>query len=273
MKKPLLKTTLLTLLLAGASLASEHKMTKEEIVQATQNPLTAMYSIPIQNNTSFGIGPDNKTKNVANFQPVIPVDISENWTMVTRTIMPVISQESGLIPGQGSKFGLGDTTFSAFFTQKNASKDSWLWGAGPVVYLPTATEDVYKTKKWGAGPAAVAVKVYGKWLVGALVMNVWSFAGEDNGKDINLFTLQPFLNYNLPNGWFIASSPIITANWEENNNERWNVPLGAGVGKTVYFGNIPGVLQAHGYYNVVSPDTFGETWQMRLQVQFLFPTK
>jgi hypothetical protein len=255
-------------------------MSQEEIAKATQNPLTAMYSIPIQNNTYFNAGPLEETKNVANFQPVIPIDFNDDWTLVTRTIMPLTYLPSGMTKrpyigiDDDSQFGLGDTTFTAFFTPKNPGDSGWLWGAGPVIYLPTATNDSLGTKKWGAGPAAVALKMDGKWVYGSLLMHVWSFAGagQSQGIDkVNMTTIQPFVNYNLDDGWFVASVPLITANWEADSDDRWTVPVGLGVGKAMQFGSIPGTAQIHAYYNAVTPDHGGEDWQLRIQVQFLFP--
>ena len=266
-------STLLTaLLLWPVGLLAE--MSQEEIAKATQNPLTAMYSIPIQNNTYFNAGLKSQTKNVANLQPVIPIDWNENWTLVTRTILPITYLPSGMTPQNDSTFGLGDTTFTAFFTPKNTKEGEWLWGVGPVFYLPTATDDDLGTKKWGAGPAGVALRIDGKWVYGALVMNIWSFAGagqDDDIQRVNAMTFQPFVNYNLEDGWYIASVPIITANWEADNDHRWTVPLGLGIGRAMKFGKIPGSAQIHAYYNVVTPDDYGEDWQLRLQVQFLFP--
>jgi hypothetical protein len=274
-----MKKTLKSTLAAAVSLlplVSYAEMTQEEIAKATQNPLTAMYSIPIQNNTYFNAGPLDQTKNVANFQPVIPIDFNDDWTLVTRTIMPITSLPSGMTYNpqtemqDGSVFGLGDTTFTAFFTPKDTSGSEWLSGAGPVFLLPTGTNDSLTSKKWGAGPAAVALKMDGKWVYGALAMNIWSFAGAGD-NDVNLLTLQPFVNYNLDDGWFIASVPMITANWEADSDHRWTVPMGVGIGKAMKFGSIPGTAQIHAYYNVVTPDDYGEDWQLRVQVQFLFP--
>ena len=276
--KQLLKNTAAVLFLLPVFASAE--MSQEEIAKATQNPLTAMYSIPIQNNTYFNAGPKEQTKNVTNFQPVIPIDWSDDWTLVTRTIMPLTYLPSGMTVNprlgidDGTQFGLGDTTFTAFFTPKNTQEGEWLWGVGPVFYLPTATNDSLGTKKWGAGPAAVALKMDGKWVYGALLMNIWSFAGAGQDADIqrvNLMTFQPFVNYNLDDGWFISSVPIITANWEADNDHRWTVPLGLGVGRAMKFGKIPGSAQIHAYYNAVTPDDYGENWQLRVQVQFLFP--
>jgi hypothetical protein len=277
--KKLMKRVIVSLCLSIPMTVSA-EMSQEEIAKATQNPLTAMYSVPIQNNTYFNAGPLGQTKNVANFQPVIPVDFNDDWTLVTRTIMPITSLPSGMTKrpyigiDDDSQFGLGDTTFTAFFTPKDTGESGWLWGAGPVFYLPTATNDSLGTKKWGAGPAAVALKMDGKWVYGSLLMHIWSFAGagQSEGIDkVNVTTIQPFVNYNLDDGWFVASVPLITANWEAPSKNRWTVPMGLGVGKAMKFGSIPGTAQVHAYYNVVTPDDGGEDWQLRLQVQFLFP--
>jgi hypothetical protein len=282
-KETTMKNYILSLLATAAVLAPTTtlaEMTAEEIAKATQNPLTAMYSVPIQNNTYFNIGPGDETKNITNFQPVIPIDLNDDWTLVTRTIMPItylpdaLAKNPGLGIDDDSQFGLGDTTFTAFFTPKNTEEDAWLWGVGPVFYLPTAANDSLGTRKWGAGPATIALKVSGKWVYGALVMNIWSFAGsgQDEGiQKINLLQLQPFLNYNLDDGWFVASVPIITADWEADSDHRWTIPMGGGVGKAIQLGKTPMTAALHAYYNVVTPDDYGETWQMRIQLQFLFP--
>ena len=273
MKTKTLKTLVLAGLLLPAMASAE--MSKAEIAKASQNPLTAMYSLPIQNNTYFSIGPNNKTKNVANLQPVIPFDLNDDWTVVTRTILPVTSTP-GLNPNipYNRTFGLGDATFTAFFTPKNTGDSGWLWGIGPSLYFPTATDTDLGTEKWGAGLSGVALKMDGKWVYGALLANVWSFAGtgQDAGLErVNAMTIQPFINYNLDDGWFITTVPIITANWEADSDHTWTVPLGAGFGKAMKLGKIPMTVQLHAYYNVVTPDDYGEVWQMRIQGQLLFP--
>jgi hypothetical protein len=266
--KKIFRIALLSGLLLPAVASAE--MTQEEIAKASQNPLTAMYSLPIQNNTYFNIGPDKKTKNIANIQPVLPFDFSDNYTLVTRTIIPIVSNPS---LGQASyerTNGIGDSTFTAFFTPKKTGKSGIVWGVGPTVYLPTATDKDLGTKKWGAGASAVALKSSGKWMYGALVSNIWDFAGAGN-EDINLMTIQPFVNYNMGKGWFVASVPIITANWEADNDHKWTIPMGVGIGKATKMGSIPVVAQVHAYYNVEKPDDYGEDWQMRFQIQWLFP--
>ncbi len=109
----------------------------------------------------------------------------------------------------------------------------------------------------------------GKWVFGSLLSNVWSFAGSGD-QDVNLSTWQYFINYNMPNGWYLTSAPIITANWETDSDNTWTVPFGGGVGKIFKIGRQPINAQVSSYYNAVTPD-FGADWQLRLQLQFLFP--
>ena len=109
----------------------------------------------------------------------------------------------------------------------------------------------------------------GHWVVGSLFSNVWSFAGSGD-QDVNLFTWQYFINYNLPNHWYLTTAPIITANWESDSDNRWTIPFGGGVGKIFHIGKQPINGQVSAYYNVEKPDS-GADWQLRIQIQFLFP--
>jgi hypothetical protein len=107
-------------------------------------------------------------------------------------------------------------------------------------------------------------------VIGGLVRQLWSFAGDSDRKDVNQLLLQPFVNYNMEDGWYLSSSPIITANWEADSDDRWTVPLGGGFGKIFRIGNQPMNAQLQGFYNVEHP-RYGPEWVMRFQLQFLFP--
>jgi hypothetical protein len=119
------------------------------------------------------------------------------------------------------------------------------------------------------GPSVVALTQPGHWTVGALVNNVWSVAGSGSRPAVNQMLLQYFINYNLKKGWYITSSPILTANWEVNNG-RWVVPFGGGVGRIMKLGFQPVNLSASFYGNAVYP-AGTSPWGMRLQIAFLFP--
>ena len=240
----------------------------EELAKAAQNPIASMISLPFQNNTNLNIGPDDSTQNILNIQPVWPFKINDDWNLITRTIVPVVSQPSFLTPiKDGRKDGIGDTVFTAFLSPSGAADITW--GVGPAILLPTATNDALGQDTWGAGISAVALMMPGKWVVGGLISNIWSVGGGD--EDINLFTFQPFINYNLDDGWYVVTAPIITANWEADGDHRWTVPLGGGVGKIFRIGNQPINAQLSLYNNVITPDHYGAEWQVRTQLQFMFP--
>jgi hypothetical protein len=245
-----------------------------ELARAVQNPIADLISLPFQNNTNFNFGPRDRTQNVLNIQPVIPVDLNEDWLMITRTIVPVVSQPS-LFPGDdGRENGRGDTLFSAFVSPKDQDlwiAGQWLWGVGPAILLPTSTDDRLGAGEWGAGPSAVFLTLQGRWVVGSLFSNIWSFTDDGDEDEVNLFTWQPFVNYNLDGGWYLTSSPLVTANWEADSDNTWTVPVGGGFGKIFRIGKQPINASLQSYYNVEEPDDFGPEWSIRFQLQFLFP--
>ncbi|KPJ98375.1 MAG: neuromedin U [Desulfobacterales bacterium SG8_35] len=255
-------------LLAGPA---EAEQSNTELAKAAQNPIANMISLPLQNNTNFNYGPKNDVQNILNIQPVLPFTLNEKWNIITRTIFPVMWEPvTEVYPGVYSNkttFGLGDTTFTAFLSPGKPGKA--IWGIGPVLLIPTATADELGADKWGIGPSIVVLTMHGNWVIGSLFSNVWSFTGSGD-QDVNLFTWQYFINYNLPNGWYLTTAPILTANWEADSGNQWTIPFGGGAGKIFRIGKLPVNALASAYYNFEKP-TNGPDWQLRLQVQFLFP--
>ena len=240
---------------------------EEELAKAVQNPVADLISVPFQNNFNFGIGPNEVCQWVMNFQPVIPITLSKDWNLITRTILPTINMPSPA-PGIPHVWGLGDLNPTLFLSPARPGK--FIWGVGPTFTLPTATDSLLGNAKWCAGPSVVALTMQGHWVIGALANNQWSYAGWGS-EDVNAMLVQPFINYNLPHGWYLTMAPIITANWKADSDNRWTVPIGGGVGKIVHLGRLPVNLQLAGYYNVEKPKEFGADWQLRFQFQFLFP--
>jgi hypothetical protein len=240
-----------------------------EIAKQAQNPIASVISVPLENDFNPQTGINKEDSYVLQFKPVVPFKLSNDWNLITRTIIPVI-QVPDLSPTIHGRSGLGDVQTSLFFSPAKVGKV--IWGAGPVISLPTATEDILGTKKVSIGPTAVALSIQGHWLFGALVQNLFSVAGPSERRDVNQMLMQPFLNYNMRHGWYLTSSPIITSNWEANSNNRWTVPVGGGVGKIVHFGKLPVNSYIQFFRNVERPD--GTTsWSARFQMQFLFPKK
>jgi len=252
----------------AAPAAAQQQPSAAELAKLAQNPIANLISIPFQNDTNFNYGPRDGTQNVLNIQPVVPFELSKDWNLITRTIIPIITQP-GFVAGESTTTGLGDMQFSAFASPGNA--EGLIWGAGAIGQLPTNSNDRLGNDRWGLGPSFVALHLAkgDPWVYGFLVNNVWSVGGGSDAT-YNNFLLQPFLNYNLPDGWYLTSSPLITADWKAESSQRWTVPLGGGVGKIVHLGRLPVNLQLQSYYNVVAPDN-GPDWSIRFQIQLMLP--
>jgi len=253
-------------MLVGA--AAHAELSPEELAQIAQNPVGNLISVPFQENLNLNAGPYKKNLNVLNIQPVIPIDVNEDWNIITRTIVPIISQPA-YAPGQTRTNGIGDVQFNAFLSP--AKPGSWIWGAGTITQLPTHSDPLLGNNNVGWGPSFVFLHLeHGDpWVYGALLNNVWS-SNNSTAPSYNNGLLQPFCNYNFHSGFYLMSAPIITVNWQAKGSQQWTVPVGGGVGKIFHFGKLPVNTQLNGYYNVDRP-TFGPNYQIRLQVQLMFP--
>ena len=240
-----------------------------DLAKQAQNPIANLISVPFQNNINFGLGPHDRTQNLLLIQPVIPIRLTDGLNLITRTIAPVLYQPE-VESNSGGEFGLGDINESLFFSPSKPSKI--VWGVGPIVQFPTATDDTLGTGKWEAGPTAIALTMPGHWVMGVLVNNLWSFAGDNDRKDVNLFTLQYFVNYNFSHGWYLTSSPVNNANWKADNNNRWTIPFGGGGGKIFHVGKQALNFQTQAFYNAERPAGAAD-WTLRIQLVFLFPGK
>jgi hypothetical protein len=254
---------------AMAALPAHAEMSAEELAKLAQNPVGNLISVPFQNNTNFNFGPLKGTQNLLNIQPVYPIHVDPEWNIITRTILPVVSNPS-LAPDDSRTNGLGDMQFTAFLSPANPGE--WIWGVGPVVQLPTHTNEELGNDNWGLGPSFVVLHLDkgSPWVYGVLVNNIWSVGTRQDAAAYNNGLIQPFINYNLPDGAYLTTAPIMTVNWKADSSNQWTVPLGGGVGKIFHFGRLPVNMQISAYYNVVKPDD-AANWQLRAQVQFMFP--
>ena len=261
-----------TLVMAGtiaAALPARAELSAEELAKLAQNPVGNLISVPFQNNTNLNFGPLKGTQNVLNIQPVIPISVNSDWNIITRTIVPVISMPA-LGPDVPSTSGIGDTVLTAFLSPANPGH--WIWGVGPVLQLPTNSTAELGNRNWGLGPSVVLLRLEkgNPWVFGVLVNNVWSLTSDKQGGSYNNGLIQPFVNYNFDGGLYLTTAPIMTVNWKAESSQQWTMPLGGGVGKIFHLGKLPVNTQISAYYNVVRPD-FAPNWQIRAQVQFMFP--
>lgn len=241
--------------------------TGADLAAAAQNPIASTISVPFESNFQFGA--DGGLQYVLNIQPVIPHAISENWNLIHRPIVPVVYNSATILgaphppASESSEWGIGDTLYAPYFSPRKSGK--WTWGLAPAIQLPTSTSRDFGTGEWGLGASAVALQIRKPWLYGVLVTNVWSLESSSSA-----FLLQPFVAYNLSDGWFLETGPQFTANWSAPSDERWQIPLGGGVGKITKIGSQPIALRLHFYWNVERPPN-GPEALLRFTVTFLFP--
>jgi opacity protein-like surface antigen len=240
----------------------------EDLAKASQNPIADLVSLPFQSNTNFNAGPFNRTQEVLNIQPVVPMHLNEQWNVISRTIVPVISQPDPLT--NSNTGGIGDITQSLFLSPANPGK--LIWGVGPVFTVPSASDPILGTGKVLFGPTAVFLTTPGHWVLGVLLNNQWSVGGNPLRPAVNTGLAQPFVNYNMEHGWFLTTSPIITVNWLAAPGQQWTVPVGGGFGRVFRLGDQPVNASIAAYYNAIRP-TGASDWQLRTSVALLFPVR
>jgi hypothetical protein len=219
------------LFLTIGTIKAQEKPTESaaDLAKKLSNPIASLISVPFQNNTDVGIGAYNGSRNTLNFQPVIPISLSPKLNMITRVVLPIITQQDITAPGE-KQTGLSDAVVSAFFSPAEA-KNGLTWGVGPAILVPTATDKLLGTEKLGAGPTVVILKQANGWTYGALVNQIWSIAGSDDRSDVNQMFVQPFVSYNWNSGAGVGGNFEITQNWEGNSTAVFFNPTVTGITK------------------------------------------
>ena len=240
-----------------------------DLAKKTQNPVGDLISLPFQYNMFFETGPKGKTQNGLIIQPAIPFSLNDDWNFIARPIIPLLNLPP-LTDTQNRNHGLGNVQFQGFFSPKEKVGD-WILGFGPYLEFPTNSgpDGRFGSDNWSAGPAIVALKIEGPWVYGGLLTQLWSYHGND--PEVNLTAFQPFINYNMDDGWYLSMAPTITSNWSAaDSDDRWTIPIGGGIGKVFKIGNQPVNVSLRAYHNLESP-TNGSDWQLQFQIQLLFP--
>lgn len=237
-----------------------------ELAKKLANPIASLISVPFQNNLDQGIGPLKGSRYTLNIQPVIPIAISSNLNLISRVILPVVSQYniSGINKHES---GISDIVASTFFSPTN-SKNGFTWGAGPVLLFPTGTNDYLTGKKFGVGPTIVALKQTGGWTIGALWNQIWSVSGSSNREDISQMFVNPFLAYNWKTGAGLTGNLEWTQNWQSNRANVWFSPMFSGL---TSFGKQKVSFAVGPKFNLAAPDEVRAKMGLRASLVLLFP--
>ncbi|HJR22859.1 MAG TPA: transporter [Dongiaceae bacterium] len=261
------QVVVIALAIGGLPTLAEAQESADELAKKLSNPIASLISVPFQFNADFGVGPeDDGEAYTLNIQPVIPIHLTDDWNLISRTILPVVGRED-VFPLDDSVWGLSDTLQSLFFSPVEPGPGGVIWGVGPALLLPTATDERLGTEKWGAGPTAVALLQEGPWTVGTLANHIWSYAGDDDRQDVSQTFIQPFVAYALGDGQTIGLNSESTYNWK---TEEWTVPVNLQYTKVFTIGQQPMSFQFGGRYYPEKPED-GPDWGLRATITFLFP--
>lgn len=243
----------------------------EALAKKLSNPVAALISVPFQFNRDENIGPlEDGERTFLNFQPVVPITLNEDWNVISRTIVPITFEQDEIFPGAGDQSGLGDIVQSFFFSPKEPTASGLIWGVGPVVLVPTASDDLLGADQWALGPTIVGLKQAGKWTYGLLANHLWGVhqKGQNDRSDVNATFVQPFVSYTTPTAWTYALNTEATYDW---NNTDWGVPVNAVVSKLLKVGRVPMSVGFGLRYWAEEAENGPEDLGLRLILTPLFP--
>jgi hypothetical protein len=267
-RNPLRRLGLMTFVVAAVMAAPVHANTQEQLAMQLSNPVAALVSVPFQFNFERDIGSAREgSRTLLNVQPVVPFNLNADWNVISRTIVPVVWQDD-IFPGAGSQSGLGDIVQSVFFSPKVPTAGGLIWGVGPVFLLPTGSNDLLTTGKWGAGPTGVVIMQRGPWTIGGLANHIRSFAGDSARADVDVTFLQPFVTYTTPTATTFSMNLESTYDWDAG---QWTVPINAGVSQVLRLGGQLVQVGAVARYWAHGPERAPHGWGLRLSLTLLFP--
>ena len=248
--------------------APKGEISDAELAQKILNPVAAMGSVPFIFLGDYNIGPDNGNRTTLSMQPVIPFEINPKLNLITRTLIPVLSQKN--IPEGETAFGIGDILATAYLSPVKPWK-GWITGLGCGLLMPTASEIDIASKKWSLGPSILALRLKGGWTYGGLVTQTWSFAGNEEYKDINSMFVQPFIGYTNPAGWNYTVWTESTVSWNRESGDKNATQLYFTLAKVVRFGKQRVQLEAGPNYWIADTEVSPSGLGWRANFVLLFP--
>jgi hypothetical protein len=254
---------------SGSSTEAARESGPVDLAKKLANPLANLISLPFQTTWTSGVGPNDDTAFILKLQPIVPFALNGTWSLITRTIVPMMSQPV-LVPGSLPASGIGDIQFSAFLSPATAGAITW--GAGPILSLPSTNEPTLGTQKWSAGPTAAVIVHHHSWTYGAVWNQIWSFAGNTDRADVNQMFVQPFASYTTRSAITFGVNLEATAHWQGAGDSRWTAPVNLQVSKLSTFGPLPASYSAgFGWY--VTKPVGAPSWQVRSGLTLLLPRR
>jgi len=257
---------LFAVLLLGAPARAAEQGSTAALAEQLQNPIADLVSVQFQNNFNFGVGENNGTLYLMNFQPVIPLNITREWNYIVRPVLPFISTSNVFGPGYVS--GLGDLEIETFLSPVKPGPFGIIWGIGPTSILPTATQKKLGGDVMTLGPSGVALWQKNGWTIGSLVTQNWRVAGPG---DYNATYFQPFIAHTFKTATTIAVDSESSYNWiSEGANKDWTISFNNTYSQVIKIGKIPVQIGVALQYYAQSPVP-GQQWGFRVNITPMFP--
>jgi len=251
-----------------ATAQADEQAKAAELAKKLSNPVADLISFPVQMNFDYGQAEGSGYKFLTNIQPVVPFSVASDWNVISRTILPVAYQSH--VAGDTRQGGLGDTLQSLFLSPKRPSSGGIIWGVGPALLLPTATNDNLGGEKWAAGPTFVVLTQRSGWTIGLLANQLWSFAGSADRSEVNALFVQPILNYTTKSQTTFGLNSETSHNWKAEK-DSWSVPINFTVAQLMRFGKLPIQVTGGLRYWAVSPSNGPSGFGFRFAITLLFP--
>jgi len=249
---------------------SNDALTKDELAKINReldNPLAKRWSLVFQENYTINQGDavdGNISSNTMFFQPALPIPFGRNLVFTARPVFPIVTQPDFSADATGAKkvTGFGDIQMATILGPGNAT--GWVWGGGITFVFPTASENNLGKGKYQAGPNIMLFHLSDKWTKGLFIQHWWSYAGDENRKDVSITDIQYIIRKNF-NGWSLGMGPTIRIDWM-NIDDGVTVPIGLGYTKTVRMGNTPVKFRIEPQYSIIRPSDYGNVWNIRIQI-------